>query len=85
MARKEVGFILDAVKPRAFITAERFGRMVFDADVCAGVPIVAVVGSSFDALVDIEPMEGTLATDPAGPTLDRVHFRHHQQSQGRDP
>ena len=28
-----------------------------------------LVGSSFDALVDAEPMEGTLAADPAGPTL----------------
>ncbi len=66
---REVGFILGTVKPRAFITAEGFGRMVFDPDVCAAVPVVAVVGASFDALVDAEPMEGTLAADPAGPTL----------------
>ncbi|MGO9154878.1 AMP-binding protein [Mycobacterium sp.] len=66
---REVGFILGTVQPRAFITAEQFGRMAFDPDVCSGVPIVALVGSSFDALVDIEPMEGTLAADPAGPTL----------------
>jgi acyl-CoA synthetase (AMP-forming)/AMP-acid ligase II len=66
---KEVRFILASVKPRAFITAERFGRMAYDADSCADVPIVALVGSSFDALVDIEPMEGTFAADPASPAL----------------
>jgi acyl-CoA synthetase len=66
---KELRYILGSVKPRAFITAERFGRMAHDPDLCAEVPIVALVGSSFDALVDTEPMEGTLAADPAGPAL----------------
>jgi acyl-CoA synthetase (AMP-forming)/AMP-acid ligase II len=66
---REVGFILGTVQPRAFITAEQFGRMTFDPGVCGDVPVVAVVGSSFDALADAEPMEGTLVADPAGPTL----------------
>lgn len=66
---REVGFILATVKPRAFITAEQFGRMAFDPDACSGVPIVALVAPGFDTLVDIEPMEGTLAADPAGPAL----------------
>jgi acyl-CoA synthetase (AMP-forming)/AMP-acid ligase II len=66
---KELRFILGTVKPRAFITAERFGRMTYDPDICADVPIVALVGSSFDALVDVEPIEGTLAADPASPAL----------------
>ena len=36
--RKEVGYILDAVGPRVFVTAERFGRMEFQPDLCAEVP-----------------------------------------------
>ncbi|GAB2960739.1 AMP-binding protein [Streptomyces pseudoechinosporeus] len=44
--RKEVGYILDAVQPRAFIAAERFGRLEFQPDLCANVPVVAVVGPS---------------------------------------
>jgi acyl-CoA synthetase len=66
---KEVGFILGSVNPRVFVTAERFGRMTLDPDVCAGVPIVGLVGSTFDALLDTDPMAGTLAADPAGPAL----------------
>ena len=66
---KELRFILANAKPRVFITAERFGRMTYHPEVCADVPIVALVGGTFDALVDIEPMSGTLAADPAGPAL----------------
>jgi acyl-CoA synthetase len=66
---KELSFILASAKPRVFITAERFGRMAYNPDICAEVPIVALVGASFDALVDIEPMAGTLAADPGGPAL----------------
>jgi acyl-CoA synthetase len=66
---KELRFILASVKPRVFITAEQFGRMSFDPDVSADVPIVAVVGSSFDALADTDPMQGTLPADPGAPAL----------------
>lgn len=66
---KELRYILSSVRPRAFITAEGFGRMTYAPDVCADVPTVALVGESFDALLDDEPMAGTLATDPAGPAL----------------
>ncbi len=66
---KELRYILANVKPRVFVTAERFGRMTHDPDICAGVPIVALVDSSFDGLLDAEPMEGTLAADPARPAL----------------
>jgi acyl-CoA synthetase len=66
---KELRYILANVKPRVFVTAERFGRMTHDPDLCADVPIVALVGSSFDALLDAEPMEGTLPADPASPAV----------------
>ncbi len=66
---KELRYILANVKPRVFVTAERFGRMTHDPDICADVPIVAVVDSSFDALLDPEPMEGTLPADPASPAV----------------
>lgn len=67
--RKELGYILKAIEPRVFVTAERFGRMEFQADLCAGVPIVGVVGRDFEDLLADEPMPGALATDPASPAL----------------
>jgi acyl-CoA synthetase (AMP-forming)/AMP-acid ligase II len=66
---KELSYILGTVKPKVFITAEGFGRMTYDPDVSADVPIVAVVGPSFDALLDTEPMTDTLAADPGSPAL----------------
>ena len=42
--RKEVGYILDTIKPRVFVTAARFGRLEYQADLCAGVPVVGLVG-----------------------------------------
>ncbi|WP_077088880.1 AMP-binding protein [Mycobacterium rhizamassiliense] len=66
---KELRYILDSVKPRAFITTEKFGRMTYTPDVSADVPIVALVGPSFNALIDIEPMDGTVAVDPASPAV----------------
>src|SRR5258706_4092121 len=41
--RKEVGYILRAIEPRVFVTAARFGRLEYRADLCAGVPVVGVV------------------------------------------
>jgi acyl-CoA synthetase len=71
--RKEVGFILDAVKPKVFIGAARFGRSEFQSDLAAGVPIVGIVGSTvgrdFDDLLADEPFDGLLAVDPASPAL----------------
>jgi acyl-CoA synthetase len=42
--RKELGYILGAVQPRVFITAERIGRMRYQPDLCAEVPVVGLVG-----------------------------------------
>jgi acyl-CoA synthetase len=67
--RKEVEYILGAVQPRVFVTAERFGHLEYRPDLSAHVPIVGVVGSDFDDLLAPEPMDGVLATDPAGPAL----------------
>ena len=78
--RKEVGYVLRTIAPRVFVTAERFGRLEYQPDLCAGVPIVAVVGqgrsgeslpwaTSFDDLLGAEPMPGNIPTDPAGPAL----------------
>lgn len=67
--RKEVGHILATSRPRVFVTAERFGRMEFQPDLSADVPIVALVGRDFDALLADEPMDGVLAADPAAPAL----------------
>lgn len=67
--RKEVGYILDAVRPSVFVAAERFGRLEFQPDLCADVPVVGVVGRDFDELLSDTPLPGTLRTDPAGPAL----------------
>jgi acyl-CoA synthetase (AMP-forming)/AMP-acid ligase II len=67
--RKEVGHILATAKPRVFVTTEQFGRMTHQPDLCADVPIVALVGRDFDDLLDDEPMSGTIAADPAAPAL----------------
>jgi acyl-CoA synthetase (AMP-forming)/AMP-acid ligase II len=67
--RKELGHILGTAKPRVFITAEEFGRMQFQRDLCADIPIVGLVGDTYDDLLGADPMAGTLATDPASPAL----------------
>jgi len=67
--RKEVGYILGAVKPKVFVAATRFGRLEYQPDLAADVPFVGVVGRDFDDLLGAEPMRGQLAADPAGPAL----------------
>ncbi|MFI7188381.1 AMP-binding protein [Nocardia nova] len=67
--RKELGYILDAVRPKVFVTAERFGAMEFQPDLCAQVPIVGVVGRDFDTLLDDEPMPGIVTVAPDSPAL----------------
>jgi acyl-CoA synthetase len=77
--RKEVGYILDAVKPRVFIGAGRFGRLEFQPDLTASVPVVGVVGGDlsgrdfgdldFGNLLAAEPLAGALPVDPASPAL----------------
>ncbi|MGV9408757.1 AMP-binding protein [Nocardia sp. NPDC003693] len=67
--RKEVGYILDTTRPKAFITLERFGALEFDPAVYADVPVVGVVGRDFDDLLADEPMIGVAAVDPDAPAL----------------
>jgi len=67
--RKELSHILRESKAKVFITAERFGRMQFEPDVCADVPIVGVVGRDFERLLAEVPMSGTLSTDPGAPAV----------------
>lgn len=67
--RKELEYILGATRPRVFVTAEKFGRMEYQHDLCADVPVVGVVGRDFEDLLEPDPMPGTIATDPTGPAL----------------
>jgi acyl-CoA synthetase (AMP-forming)/AMP-acid ligase II len=46
--RKELAHILASAKPRVFITAEEFGRMTYQPDLCSDVPVVGLVGRAFD-------------------------------------
>ncbi|KPI05224.1 o-succinylbenzoate--CoA ligase [Actinobacteria bacterium OK074] len=76
--RKEVGYILDAVRPQVFVTAERFGHLEFQPDLCGHVPVVGVVGPGtgqlpygerFEDLLAEEPLAAALPADPAAPAL----------------
>ena len=72
--RKEVGYILTAVKPKVFITAQRFGRLEYQPDLTVDVPVVGVVAATagnadFDGLLDPEPLTGTSPADPAKTAL----------------
>jgi acyl-CoA synthetase (AMP-forming)/AMP-acid ligase II len=67
--RKEVGYILGAVRPTVFVAAERFGRLEYHPDLAADVPIVGVVGRDFDDLLAATPMAGQLRADPAAAAL----------------
>jgi acyl-CoA synthetase len=76
--RKEVGHIVATARPKVFVTAEEFGRMKYQPDLCADVPIVVLVGelvrpldpheSRFEDML-AEPMSGVVGTDPAAPAL----------------
>lgn len=67
--RKEVGYILSALEPKVFITAEKFGRLEFQPDLAERVPVVGVVGRDFDDLLAADPMPGVTPVDPAGTAL----------------
>ena len=66
---KELSHILRASKAKAFITAEKFGRMRFNPDICGDVPVVGVVGRDFDDLLAETPLSGTLDADPGAAAL----------------
>ncbi len=67
--RRELTHIIGTARPKVFITAEEFGRMSYQPDLCADVPIVGLVGTDFDNLLADEPFVGTIATDPGSPAL----------------
>ncbi|MEU6642861.1 AMP-binding protein [Saccharomonospora sp. NPDC046836] len=67
--RREVAYILGVTQPRVFVTAERFGRLEYQPELCADVPIVGVVGCDFDDLLGADPMPGVVPADPASPAL----------------
>ena len=71
--RKELGHIIATARPKVFISTSQFGRMAFQADLCAEVPIIGLVGAdgelAFDRLLADEPMTGTVEADPAAPAL----------------
>ncbi|MFF6804092.1 AMP-binding protein [Streptomyces sp. NPDC012616] len=66
---KEVRYIVEATRPKAFFAAERFGRTEFRPDLCAGVPVIGVVGRDFDELLADEPLVGASPVDPDAPAL----------------
>jgi acyl-CoA synthetase len=69
--RRELGYILTAVKPKVFVAAATFGRLEYQKDLVedAQVPVVGVVGRNFDDLLADEPMQGVIPTAPTNPAL----------------
>jgi acyl-CoA synthetase (AMP-forming)/AMP-acid ligase II len=77
--RKELAHILATARPRVFVTTRQFGRMRYQPDLCADVPIVGLVGDEdgpgaqnehrFENLLGDEPLAANLPADPAGPAL----------------
>ena len=67
--RKEVGYILQSTRPAVFVTAQRFGRLEYQPDLSADVPVVGVVGENFEDLLAAAPMPGVVPADPAQPAL----------------
>jgi acyl-CoA synthetase (AMP-forming)/AMP-acid ligase II len=67
--RKELEYILGVTRPRVFVTAERFGRLEYQPDLCADVPVVGVVGRDFDELLAEDELPDVLPADPAGPAV----------------
>jgi acyl-CoA synthetase len=47
--RRELTHIIATAKPKVFITAAQFGRMTYQPDLCADVPIVGLVGADVGA------------------------------------
>src|SRR5262245_31991945 len=72
--RKELEFIVRVVKPRVFVTARRFGRMEFQPDLVADVPIVGGVdhdGAGAGGGPE-DPVAGSAAGAVAGPAAGAV-------------
>ena len=69
--RKEVGYILTATpSPKVFITTEDFVRMKHHPDLCVDVPIVGLVGASFDDSWPTEnPCKAPWTRIPSRPAL----------------
>ncbi|MEH0421277.1 AMP-binding protein [Streptomyces sp. B21-083] len=66
---KEVRYIVEATRPKAFFGAERFGRTEFRPELCADVPVVGAVGRDFEELLADEPMTGVVPVDADAPAL----------------
>jgi len=45
--RKEVSYVVESVKPKVFIGTGKFGRLEFQPDLVADVPVVGVVGGDY--------------------------------------
>ena len=88
--RKELEHILATARPKVFITAEEFGRMKYQPDLCADVPIVGLVGLASAARELRRPARRRTAGGhdrrrSREPGIDRLHLGHHQQPEGRRP
>jgi acyl-CoA synthetase (AMP-forming)/AMP-acid ligase II len=66
---RELRHILSDSNARVFITTEQFGRMRYEPEVSADIPIVAVVGVNFEDLLAEHPLTGEISADSGAPAL----------------
>lgn len=66
---KEIRHIIATAKPKVFIAFEEFGRMRYEPELYADVPVVGVVGRDFDDLLDPEPLTQTVPVEAAAPAV----------------
>ena len=67
--RKELGHILATARPKVFVTAEQFGRMVYRARPVRRRARRRRRRPRLRRPAGRRPLQGTVATDPAGPAL----------------
>ena len=81
--RNELTQIFTAAKPRVFITAEGFGGLTYQADLCSDIAIVGVVEARlrWPARRRTHARHGRRRS--CGTSADRVHLRHHERAEGR--
>jgi acyl-CoA synthetase len=70
--RKELGHIMSTARPRVFVTAEKFGRMEYQPDLCGDVPIIGLVGRDSD--VGALPREREVPPPACGGRSREEHF-----------
>ena len=87
--RKELSHIISTARPKVFITAEEFGRMKYQPDLCADVPIVGRLvrraGHGLRRLARRRAAGRHHRHRSGEPGADRLHLGYDERPEGRHP